>query len=508
MGIKIHYGDKEKFHDFSPIPAPEKVGNGGGLAEFMLPITHTELKALRDNGELVPGMQYRITDYQCIITQENTRSAGHQFDIIVTADSTNTLNENARACLHEGDTYFADCDLNAWELKYCLDNDTSRFEWASNIDGQAIINLSSGFSNGQPLVRQPLYDGGDDYLKELGYIYAWGTQADVDDDDVVDFIYSKNETLTDGEIVYNYNEGEEQIAEVVDDGKGVIYFMRDENGNECSYDFKNIQFNRYAIKATINDYPTLSELIYAQGEQDVMFSPLRNSQFYNVDTNTSTHYYTFSYISNTGYVEDLSVYKNTAYSVTTKGNKSLYVERTMEEKYLLPDNVIVVSDTWLENDWCEPIWIVANQMAGIGNTLSNWVVKNQINGDFNIILGEASGNMIDGSSNSLLNSNRNKVCGDNNVFAPLCGNVVIIGGNNQLRGRVEYSLIYGYNNLVDYQSRNVRIYTDNVQLWNVEYSGYMRNIVVEAGVSGRLNPTRELDYPVIYRPTGSQILEV
>ena len=30
-------------------------------------------------------------------------------------------------------------NLSAWELKYCLDNDTSRFEWANEIDGMGVI---------------------------------------------------------------------------------------------------------------------------------------------------------------------------------------------------------------------------------------------------------------------------------------------------------------------------------------------------------------------------------
>ena len=59
-------------------------------------------------------------------TQTNTQSAGHPFDIIVLATDVNTLNENAKAIKHEGDTYFANSNLDAWEIKYDLDNDTSK----------------------------------------------------------------------------------------------------------------------------------------------------------------------------------------------------------------------------------------------------------------------------------------------------------------------------------------------------------------------------------------------
>jgi hypothetical protein len=98
----------------------------------MIEITHADLKNLRDTNQLIPGMQYRITDYITTTAQENTKTAGHQFDIIVTADSTNILNEKAKAIQHEGDTYFSNSNLAAWEIWYCLDNDDERFAWTSN----------------------------------------------------------------------------------------------------------------------------------------------------------------------------------------------------------------------------------------------------------------------------------------------------------------------------------------------------------------------------------------
>ena len=115
---------------------------GGGTTaatELLVKITWSELKTLMDNSQLVPGQQYRITDYTCTTTQAATKSAGHAFDIIVTADSTNVLNEEARAIQHEGDTYFNDCDLNEWKIWYCIDNDTNRFDWADSVNGKGVI---------------------------------------------------------------------------------------------------------------------------------------------------------------------------------------------------------------------------------------------------------------------------------------------------------------------------------------------------------------------------------
>lgn len=105
-------------------------------------ITWDDLKFLKDSGKLTPGMRYRITDYTTMTNPslDSVQSAGHQFDIVVIADGPNTLNENATAVLHSGDTYFKDCDLNSWRLKYCLDNDRSRFHWAADEkDGKGVI---------------------------------------------------------------------------------------------------------------------------------------------------------------------------------------------------------------------------------------------------------------------------------------------------------------------------------------------------------------------------------
>lgn len=107
--------------------------------EKLVKTTWAELKALRDEAKLNAGTFYRITDYVTTTTQSQTKSANHPFDVIVLALSENTLSEDAKAALHEGDTYFADSDLSAWELKYCLDNDRTRFSWADETNGKGVI---------------------------------------------------------------------------------------------------------------------------------------------------------------------------------------------------------------------------------------------------------------------------------------------------------------------------------------------------------------------------------
>ena len=135
--------------------------------------TYSELATLKSGNNLVAGQLYRITDYVtktngvCNGVANDVRSMEHPFDIVLRAISNNKFSENARVLLHSGDTYFANSNLNSWQLWYCFDNDSVRFEWA--------------------------------------------------------------DTLT---------------------GKGVIYRMIDEFGNDLPYDFKNIQFKRYKITAT------------------------------------------------------------------------------------------------------------------------------------------------------------------------------------------------------------------------------------------------------------------
>lgn len=117
----------------------------------IIEITWSDLKAKRDAGELTLGQLYRIIDYQCTTTESNTSSAGHQFDIIVLALTNNTLSEQAWAALHNGDTYFANNNLSAWKLWYCLDNDTTRFAWADSTNGKGVIyRMIDEFNNDVP----------------------------------------------------------------------------------------------------------------------------------------------------------------------------------------------------------------------------------------------------------------------------------------------------------------------------------------------------------------------
>lgn len=101
----------------------------------LIEITYNELKALRDKGNLIAGQKYAIIDYVTHVYAQqysngsinpdvySCRSAGNPYDIIVTALSSSELSENASARKRKNDKYFEKCNLNAWKLKYSLDND-------------------------------------------------------------------------------------------------------------------------------------------------------------------------------------------------------------------------------------------------------------------------------------------------------------------------------------------------------------------------------------------------
>lgn len=113
----------------------------GGGAE-LIPITWTELVALRDAGQLVVGGLYRLIDYEVNYSISNMmNSESHPFDMILTAIAPNILSEECKAMLHEGDDYYSQYnrDLAAWKIWYCIDNDITRFKWAHETNGKGVI---------------------------------------------------------------------------------------------------------------------------------------------------------------------------------------------------------------------------------------------------------------------------------------------------------------------------------------------------------------------------------
>lgn len=243
----------------------------GGGEVTILAYTYSQVKALRDNGELIPGQQYRIKNYECTTTQVNTSVVPHSFDIIVTADNETTLNENARAVVRSNDNYYTTngANLAAWEIKYSIDNDTARFGWADATNG-----------------------------------------------------------------------------------KGVIYYMKDEHGNSAPYDFKQIVFARYQITEA-DDHPWFVDAWITEDAAENFPSGSTPRSVRSVLSNgitlsdTPTYFFTFSYYN--GSVSDASTiavsgeqfpcFENhiAAEKPRTAGDSV----KQYNQYYELPDNVFV-----------------------------------------------------------------------------------------------------------------------------------------------------------------------
>ena len=165
----------------------------------MTPLTYEELKYLRDNGKLVAGTYYRITNYITTTAQENTQSAGHPFDVIVLALSENTLAEEAYAIQSARDTdgYFANSNLAAWKLWYSIDNDTERFAWADAENGKGVIyRMIDELNNDIPYDFKNIqfkHPKDDTTYPDYYYTFSW-----IDDKyEVIDTsVFGNNGTLT------------------------------------------------------------------------------------------------------------------------------------------------------------------------------------------------------------------------------------------------------------------------------------------------------------------------
>ena len=288
-----------KYRYLNPLEMPETDITG---------VTYSELIGMRDNALLEMGALYRITDYMTTTTQEDTRSAGHQFDVVVLATGTKTLSEQAWAMPHSGDTYFNASNLKAWRLLYSLENDTSRFSWADP-----------------------------------------------------------------------------------ENGKGVIYRLIDEWGNDCPYDFKNIQFKRWAVSSLTDaklDSDSLEELAaqFVYDADDNPFCFARQDSNYTsgstsfvVNDEVSEWYYTFSVFDEEGAVNDYSLrvydyYVEGAMAVA-QGNVMLPAQAGDDDDvyhYVLNNNVII--DKYDEdNEW---------YTVSYGNTFKENSVNNTCGANF------------------------------------------------------------------------------------------------------------------------------
>ena len=362
--------------------------------------TYEEMTEMRDQGKFIPGQYYQITDYVTTVNEAtitNARSAGHPFDLLVRADSANTLNEQAWAVKHEGDTYFNDVRLEAWQLKYRLDN----VQWSKQA-GTYVTDEDNGYTF---LVVGDITLSGQAYklLQGFGmYVEDWSD-------------YALMETVAEGEqIICYYGDPEDfdpeepevvgtasGVEEVTESGKGTITWMKDEHGNECPYDFKNVQFKRYMTTDSVSGREGLDGK-YMVADPDNCPNGLSVE-----DTEDFIWAYTFS-------------------SDNSGGEQT---DSTLTANHQVHDNVMKANGSELNN------------ITFFGNGCNNMSFGNY---NYSMSFGNECNNMSFGNSNSDMSfGNRNY----NMSFGNGCNSMSFGNGNyNMSFGNYNYSMSFGNDN--------------------------------------------------------------
>lgn len=321
----------------------------------MIETTWANLRTLRDSSRLTKGAWYRITDYNFITTKLGIQSGNHQFDIVLLAISESMLSESGYACKHAGDHYFErEVTEGGIEWLYTLYVDDYAESYGDElVDHADDIHSTDVFCNHtydiSPVTGDEVpvlfkTDGEEYSIDDPDYddrFYYEGTY-DLDgdeydmwgkyeyDQDNEKWVFLQQYALTpivveDGKLIVspipetkivpvNMNAWELKYCLDNDkklfnwaetDGKGVIYYLKDEFGNEAPYDFKNVLFQRKnIIRVSSNDLS-----IFTQGENSHL-GLLSNYGITCGDNNY--YYYTFDTPFNAG--NDSSLFGDSAYN--------------------------------------------------------------------------------------------------------------------------------------------------------------------------------------------------
>ena len=182
------------------------------------------------------------------------------------------LKDNKLYKIVEQESYLDTLDnqhLASWEIKYCIDNDTTRFSWAQT--KKDIVNRKVYTDDDLWFEYKGIYDIGDVsyytwYSSQFEYegSHYLGSKVELPKiNSTLDVIDVDNMTLITESysLIMHVDYSEVHLK----DGTGVVYYMKDEYNNEAPYDFKNIQFKRNyvstwddSVDLTFNheDYPT------------------------------------------------------------------------------------------------------------------------------------------------------------------------------------------------------------------------------------------------------------
>lgn len=419
--------------------------------ELQIPITWAELKQLRDDAQLISGQFYRITDYVCTTVQENTRAMSNQFDIIVQALSTNTISENASADYHyedgELDGHFLKLDVSGGNTlksgavtayyyvyedfeggsetpaEYKTEDGFVAYGYEETPDGDVVpviykTNLEHAAWNpeeyGSPDYKDIFYyigtetiDGAtyDKWRKissedgpywdgSTGYIYCY-TNVVVENNAIIGNVINSNlrkmANIPAWELKYSLDNDTNRFAWADEEnGKGVIYWMKDEHNNECPYDFKNIQFKR-----------------------DIEWQSQHKNFIKGLGLNTGDieWFYTFSWVNESIEVEDLTIKQDlvTDESIAI-GTYNNIINIYQEDGLLRLSRNVIVNSFQYDNGYFQGCYGNAFRNNCYDNTFGNRCCENTF--------GRSCSNNI---FYDCVNNNIFSDCCFRNIFANDCG---------------------------------------------------------------------------------------
>ena len=110
-------------------------------------LTYAQIKTLKNNDQLIAGRTYLITDYSTMTIDSETQSAGHDFDIVLKANTTNSFETICSAHLRAGTNYFEEQYISQWILWYNFDNNTDLCSWVDNTCKGYIYRFIDEYNN-------------------------------------------------------------------------------------------------------------------------------------------------------------------------------------------------------------------------------------------------------------------------------------------------------------------------------------------------------------------------
>ena len=239
----------------------------------LINISWSDLVAMRNNGDLIPGLYYNIIDYNCVFSNDNARGVqATSLSIIVQAIANNAISELAQTN-YLSSSFIINSEPSNITAAYqiMIDNTgSSQTDIASHIEDDVFVEIAYKPNNMGTIVpviykTDPEFYTNPDYEDAFYYVgtmeydgqlydkwqminasdYTWtSTQKKYL---LTNVVVESDPTQTTNlssiaQVLYCLDNDSGRFGWADDSGKGVIYWMRDLYGNEAPYDFKNIQF--------------------------------------------------------------------------------------------------------------------------------------------------------------------------------------------------------------------------------------------------------------------------